>query len=57
MVTFAAENAHAREIENLAHLNNPSAAAITALRTPIISRFTELEEERAAIGAEVDALA
>ena len=53
----AAENAHAREIENLAHLKNPNAAAITALRTRIISRFTELEEERAAIGTELDALA
>ena len=51
----AAENAHAREIENLAHLANPNAAAITALRTRIISRFTELEEERAA-GAELDTL-
>ena len=37
--------AHAPEIENLTHLNNPKAAAITALRTRIISRFTELEEE------------
>ena len=52
----AAENAHAREIENLAHLDNPNAAAITALRTRIISRFTELEEERATIGAELDSL-
>jgi hypothetical protein len=53
----AAENAHAREIENLAHLDNPNAAALTALRTRIISRFTELEEERATITAELDALA
>jgi hypothetical protein len=52
----AAENAHAREIENLAHLHNPNAAAITALRTRIISRFTELEEERATIGTELDTL-
>ena len=52
----AAENAHAREIENLAHLKNPGAAAITALRTRIISRFTELEEERATITAELDTL-
>ena len=52
----AAENAHAREIENLAHLDNPNAPAITALRTRIIGRFTELEEERATIGTELDAL-
>jgi hypothetical protein len=38
------------------YLKNPNAAAITALRARIISRFTELEEERAAIGAELDAL-
>ena len=48
----AAENAHAREIEQLAHLDNPNAAAITALRTRIISRFTELEQERATIGTD-----
>ena len=52
----AAENAHAREIEQLAHLDNPNAAAITALRTRIISRFTELEEERATIDTELDIL-
>jgi hypothetical protein len=44
----AAENAHAREIENLASLpqNSP---AITALRSRIIARFTELETERTEI--------
>jgi hypothetical protein len=51
----AAENAHAREIEALATTNAP-AAAITALRTRIIARFTELEEERAAITTRLTAL-
>jgi hypothetical protein len=46
-----------RSRTQLAHLDNPNAAAITALRTRIISRFTELEEERATIAAELDALA
>ena len=52
----AAENAHAREIESLAHLDDPHAPAITALRSRIIARFTELEAERANINAELDAL-
>jgi len=42
-----AENAHAREIEELA----------TALRTRILARFTELEEERATINDQLAALA
>ena len=45
----AAENAHAREIENLASLPQ-DAPAVTALRSRIIARFTELEAERAQIG-------
>jgi site-specific DNA recombinase len=40
-----AENAHAREIESLAHLPKDSPAVI-ALRSRIIERFTELETER-----------
>jgi site-specific DNA recombinase len=51
-----AENAHAREIEALAHTQAP-ATAITALRTRIVARFTELEEERAAITSQLNALA
>jgi hypothetical protein len=51
----AAENAHAREIENLASLpqNSP---AITALRSRIIARFTELETERTQIDERLAAL-
>jgi hypothetical protein len=51
----AAENAHAREIENLASLpqNSP---AITALRSRIIERFGELEAERTQINERVAAL-
>jgi hypothetical protein len=51
----AAENAHAREIENLATLpqNSP---AITALRSRIIARFTELETERTQIDERLAAL-
>jgi DNA invertase Pin-like site-specific DNA recombinase len=44
----AAENAHAREIETLASLPQGS-PAITALRSRIIARFTELETERTEI--------
>jgi hypothetical protein len=51
-----AENAHAREIEELAAAAAP-AAAITALRTRILARFTELEEERAAIDTQLADLA
>jgi site-specific DNA recombinase len=51
----AAENAHAREIENLASLpqNSP---AITALRSRIIERFGELEAERTQINDRLAAL-
>jgi hypothetical protein len=44
----AAENAHAREIENLAALPQDS-PALTALRSRIIARFGELEAERTQI--------
>jgi hypothetical protein len=52
----AAENAHTREIETLASLD-ANAAAITAMRTRIIARFTELEAERATITTQLAALA
>jgi site-specific DNA recombinase len=51
----AAENAHAREIEALAGLP-PGSAAVTALRGRLISRFTELEDQRAAIHRQLTAL-
>ncbi len=51
----AAENAHAREIENLASLPQDS-PAITALRSRIIARFTELETERTQINDRLAAL-
>ena len=51
----AAENAHAREIENLASLPQ-GAPAITALRSRIIERFGELEDERAQINERLAAL-
>jgi hypothetical protein len=44
-----AENAQAREIETLAHLDNPHAPALIALRSRIVARFAELEDERATI--------
>jgi hypothetical protein len=44
----AAENAHALEIEALARLDDPRAPAVTALRSCVLARFTELEDERAA---------
>jgi hypothetical protein len=47
--------ASAREIENLASLPQGS-PAITALRTRIIARFTELETERTQIGERLAAL-
>jgi site-specific DNA recombinase len=53
----AAENAHAREIEALAHLDDPHAAAVTALRSRVLARFTELEDERTQINAELAGLA
>jgi site-specific DNA recombinase len=51
----AAENAHAREIEALAHLD-PRDPAVTALRTRILARFTELEAERATITKQLSAI-
>jgi hypothetical protein len=51
-----AENAHAREIEALGNQEG-NAAAITALRTRIIARFTELETERTAINDQLTELA
>jgi site-specific DNA recombinase len=53
----AAENAHAREIETLAHLDNPHAPAVTALRSRVLARFTELEDERTQINTELAGLA
>jgi site-specific DNA recombinase len=52
----SAENAHAREIEELATAEAP-AAAITALRTRILARFTELEHEREQIDTQLTELA
>ena len=51
----AAETAHAREIEHLAALPQGS-PAITALRTRIIERFGELEDDRAQINQRLAAL-
>jgi hypothetical protein len=51
----AAETAHAREIVNLASLPQGS-PAITALRSRIIARFTELETERTQINDRLAAL-
>jgi site-specific DNA recombinase len=48
-----AEDAHAREIEALTHADAPP-AAITALRTRLIHRFTQLEDERAALTRQLD---
>jgi hypothetical protein len=53
----AAENAHAREIETLAHLHNPHAPAVTALRSRTLARFTELETERTTINTQLADLA
>ncbi len=52
----AAENAHAREIETLAH-HDPTDPAVTALRSRILARFTELEDERADISTQLADLA
>jgi hypothetical protein len=49
----AAENAHAREIEHLATLP-PDSPAVAALRTRILARFSELENERTNINAKLD---
>ena len=48
-----AENAQAREIETLAHLDDPHAPALTALRSRILARFTELEDERTHIARQL----
>jgi hypothetical protein len=53
----AAENAHAREIESLAHLDDPHAPAVIALRSRVLARFTELEDERTAINTQLADLA
>jgi site-specific DNA recombinase len=53
----AAENAHAREIESLAHLDDPHAPAVTALRSRVLARFTELEDERTTINTQLADLA
>jgi site-specific DNA recombinase len=47
-----AENAHAREIEHLANTGQNS-PAVTALRSRIIARFTQLEQERATINQQL----
>ena len=52
----AAEDAHAREIEALAHLGDPNAPAVVALRSRTLARFTELEADRAAINTQLEAL-
>ena len=53
----AAENVHAREIESLAHLDDPHVPAVTALRSRVLARFTELEDERTAISTQLADLA
>ena len=52
----AAENAYAREIGALAGETTASPAAVTALRSRILARFTELEAERAAITTQLTRL-
>ena len=47
-----AENAYAREIEQLAS-HDPNSPAVTALRTRIIARFSELEAQRADINTKL----
>ncbi|HEV2371276.1 MAG TPA: recombinase family protein [Streptosporangiaceae bacterium] len=51
-----AENAQAREIEHLAHLD-PDNPAVQAMRSRHLARFTELEDERAKVSAELANLA
>ncbi len=51
----AAENAHAREIEALTH--DATSKAVTALRSRILARFTELEDERTQINTQLASLA
>jgi hypothetical protein len=50
------EDAHVREVQALAGLD-PNSAAVTALRTRHLKRFTELEAERADINGKLAALA
>jgi hypothetical protein len=53
-----AENAHAREIEALTHDTTPAdSRAVTALRSRILARFTELENERTTIDTQLAELA
>jgi site-specific DNA recombinase len=52
----AAEDGHTRELEDLRTTDAP-ASAVTALRTRILARFTQLEDERAALTTQLDALA
>jgi hypothetical protein len=51
-----AENAHAREIEHLAS-EDPTSKAVTALRSRILARFSELEAERGQIDQQLAGLA
>ena len=54
----AAENAHAREIEALTHdTTGAGTRAVTALRSRILARFTELEDERDQIDTQLADLA
>jgi hypothetical protein len=50
------EDAHVREVQALAELD-PNSAAVKAMRTRHLNRFTELEAERDAIGHQLAALA
>jgi site-specific DNA recombinase len=50
------EDAHVREVQALAGLD-PNSAAVTAMRTRHLKRFTELETEREDIGRTLTALA
>jgi hypothetical protein len=52
----ATEDAHVREIQALAGMD-PNSAAVTAMRTRHLKRFTELEAEREDIGHKLAALA
>jgi hypothetical protein len=52
----ATEDAHIREVQALSGLD-PNSAAVTALRTRHLKRFTELETERDDIDGKVHALA
>jgi site-specific DNA recombinase len=41
------------KIESLSHLDDPHAPAVTALRTRVLARFTELEDERTTINTQL----